>query len=68
MKESRKHVCGIERLSKLVYIYHALLVLKGGRSREEAIGAIGETKKGAVMEALDRFCCLLFFIFINISG
>lgn len=33
MKESREHVCGIERLGKLVYIYHALLVLKEGKPR-----------------------------------
>jgi hypothetical protein len=35
MKESRKHVCGIERPSKLVYIYHALLVLKRGEPEEK---------------------------------
>jgi hypothetical protein len=62
-------VCGIERPSKLVYIYHALLVLKMGEREEKSEERrIGETEKGAVMEALNRFCCLLFFIFINISG
>jgi hypothetical protein len=56
-------MCGIERPSKLIYIYHALLVLKVGEAEGEARG---ETEKRAIMEALDRFCCLLFFI--NISG
>jgi hypothetical protein len=35
MKESRKHACGNERPSKLVYIYHALLVQKGEAKGEE---------------------------------
>jgi hypothetical protein len=47
MKESRKHVCGIERPSKLVYIYHALLVLKRGEREEKPEERRkGETEKG----------------------
>jgi hypothetical protein len=44
-------------------------VLKRGEQEEKPEERKrGETEKGAVMEALNRFCCLLFFIFINISG
>jgi len=67
MKESRKHVCIIERPSKLVYIYHALLVQKGSRRSQRERSERRRNIEGAVMEALNWFCCLLFFIFINIS-
>jgi hypothetical protein len=41
---------------------------RGEREEKPEERRKGETDKGAVMVALNRFCCLLFFIFINISG
>jgi hypothetical protein len=41
---------------------------RGEREEKPEERRRGEIEKGVVMDALNRFCCLLFFIFINISG